>query len=115
VSHPLVIIGGVSALEFAVLARRLADEARRLGLVPPAFRSPPGVDGPRRAVRRHRGRGATVVVRREGRPAAAVAADMAEGVVVANSLTGCRASVCRSALAAVVDGGGHEEPLGVAG
>jgi hypothetical protein len=56
-----------------------------------------------------------VVVRREGRPAAAVAADMAEGVVVANSLTGCRASVCRSALAAVVDGGGHEQPLGVAG
>jgi hypothetical protein len=91
---------GVSALEFAVLARRLADEARRLGLVPPAFRSPPGLDGLRRAVRRHRGRGATVVVRREGRPAADVAADMVEGVVVANSLAGPRADACRAALAA---------------
>ena len=90
----------MSALEFAVLARRLADEARRLGLVPPAFRSPPGADGPRRAVRRHRGRVATVVVRREGRPVADVAADMVEGVVVANSLTGPPADACRSALAA---------------
>jgi len=92
-------MGSVTALEFAVLARRLADEARRLGLVPPAFRSPPGADGPRRAVRRHRG-GATVVVRREGRPVADVAADMVEGVVVANSLTGPPADACRSALAA---------------
>ena len=105
---------GVSALEFAVLARRLADEARRLGLVPPAFRSPPGVDGPRRAVRRHRGRGATVVVRREGRPAADVAADMVEGVVVANGLDGRRAATCRKALgaAASLDGDRH---LGAAG
>ena len=92
-------MGDVSALEFAVLARRLADEARRLGLVPPAFRSPPGVDGPRRAVRRHRGRGTTVVVRREGRPLAVVAADMVEGVVVANGLVGPRAEACRAALA----------------
>jgi hypothetical protein len=104
----------MSALEFAVLARRLADEARRLGLAPPAFRSPPGVDGPRRAVRRHGGRGATVVVRREARPPAAVAADMVEGVVVANSLTGARAEGCRVALAAVVDASGHEH-LGAVG
>jgi hypothetical protein len=108
-------MGTVSALQFAALARRLADEARRLGLVPPAFRSPPGVDGPRRAVRRHRGRGATVVVRRAGRPTAAVATDMVEGVVVANSLTGPRAEVCRAALAAAVDAGSDEQPLGVAG
>jgi len=93
-------MGEVSALEFAVLARRLADEARRLGLVPPAFRSPPGVDGPRRAVRRHRGRGATVVVRRAGRPAADVAADMVEGVVVANGLSGAPAASAREALVA---------------
>ena len=91
-------MGEVSALEFAVLARRLADEARRLGLVPPAFRSPPGVDGPRRAVRRHRGRGATVVVRRAGRPVADVAVDLVEGIVVANGLEGNRAAVCRDAL-----------------
>jgi hypothetical protein len=104
----------VSALEFAVLARRLADEARRLGLVPPAFRSPPGVDGPRRAVRRHRGRAVTVVVRREGRPRAQVAADMVEGVVVANSLTGAWAAACRTALAAVAADDG-DAPLGVAG
>lgn len=104
----------MSAIEFAVLARRLADEARRLGLAPPAFRSPPGVDGPRRAVRRHRGRVTTVVVRRDGRPGADVAADMVEGVVVANSLTGPRAERCRSALAAAVQEGG-DEALGVAG
>jgi hypothetical protein len=107
-------MGEVSALEFAVLARRLADEARRLGLAPPAFRSPPGLDGPRRAVRRHRGRGATVVVRREGRPPAEVAADMVEGVVVANELDGARATACRAALAAAVDGG-REAHLGAAG
>jgi hypothetical protein len=107
-------MGAVSALEFAVLARRLADEARRLGLVPPAFRSPPGLDGPRRAVRRHRGRGATVVVRRRGRPAGAVAADMVEGVVVANRLAGPRATDCRAALAAVIAPDG-DEGLGVAG
>ncbi len=107
-------MGAVSALEFAVLARRLADEARRLGLVPPAFRSPPGVDGPRRAVRRHRGRGATVVVRRRGRLAASVAADMVEGVVVANRLSGPRARACRAALTAVAGPGGDER-LGVAG
>jgi hypothetical protein len=107
-------MGEVSALEFAVLARRLADEARRLGLVPPAFRSPPGVDGPRRAVRRHRGRGATVVVRREGRPAADVAVDMVEGVVVANELDGGRATACRDALTAAAHGDG-ERHLGAAG
>jgi hypothetical protein len=103
----------VSALEFAVLARRLADEARRLGLVPPAFRSPPEADGPARAVRRHRGRGVTVVVRRRGRPAAAVATDMVEGVVVANRLAGPRAAACRRALTAVA--GIADEHLGVAG
>jgi hypothetical protein len=104
---------GVSALEFAVLARRLADEARRLGLVPPAFRSPPGAGGPRRAVRRHRGRAATVVVRREGRPSAAVAADMVEGVLVANELDGARADACRAALATAAEGG--DAHLGAAG
>jgi hypothetical protein len=103
----------MSALEFAVLARRLADEARRLGLVPPAFRSPPGADGPARAVRRHRGRGATVVVRRRGRPTEDVAADMVEGVVVANRLAGPRAVACRRALTAVAGTG--EQDLGVAG
>jgi hypothetical protein len=103
----------MSALEFAVLARRLADEARRLGLVPPAFRSPPEAEGPARAVRRHRGRGATIVVRRRGRPSAAVAADMVEGVVVANRLVGPRAAGARRALTAVADGGDDE--LGVAG
>ena len=108
-------MGAVSALEFAVRARRLADEARRLGLVPPAFRSPPGVDGPPRAVRRHRGRGATVVVRRGGRPAGDVAADMVEGVLVANALTGSRADACRAALAAVADLGGGDEHLGAVG
>jgi len=93
-------MGAVSALEFAALARGLADEARRLGLVPPAFRSPAG-DGARRAVRRHRGCSATVVVRHRGRPSPAVAADMVEGVVVANRLAGPRADACRAALAAV--------------
>jgi len=103
----------MSALEFAVLARRLADEARRLGLVPPAFRSPPGDDGPARAVRRHRGRGTTVVVLRRGRSSVDVAADMVEGVVVANRLAGPRAAACRRALTAAAGTG--ELELGVAG
>jgi hypothetical protein len=103
----------MSAFEFAVLARRLADEARRLGLAPPAFRSPPEADGPARAVRRHRGRGVTVVVRRRGRASADVAADMVEGVVVANRLAGPRATACRRALSAAART--DEEHLGVAG
>jgi hypothetical protein len=42
--------------------------------------------------------GATVAVRLRDRPWAAVLADMVEGVVVANRLTGTEADRCRTAL-----------------
>lgn len=41
-----------------------------------------------------------------GRPWAAVVADMIEGVVVANHLTGAAADQCRTAMWSAVEGGG---------
>ena len=45
-----------------------------------------------------------VSVRLKGRPRGAVLADMIEGIVVANYLTGARADLARSALWLAVDG-----------
>lgn len=74
-----------TAVEFAQAARVLGREARRRGLVVPGFRSPPRVVGVQRTLRRHPG-GVVVAVQVRGRPWLAVAADMIEGVVVANRL-----------------------------
>ena len=50
-------------------------------------------------------------VRLKGRPRGAVLADMIEGIVVANGLTGARADLARSALWLAIDGdsGQHGE------
>jgi hypothetical protein len=90
--------GSAAAVGFAATARALADEARRLGLAVPGFRSPPAVPGADRSLRRRPGGGVAVAVRLRGRPAAAVVADMVEGVVVANGLSGAEAERCRSLL-----------------
>lgn len=79
-----------SALEFSESVRRVVDLARRGGLTAPVFRSPPRLDGVDRTIRRGR-RGAVVAIRRVGRPLAAVQADVIEGVVAANGLSGARA------------------------
>lgn len=86
-----------STLQFAEGARALARAARARGLVAPSFRSPPRVAGVDRSIRR-RDDFCVVAVRTRGRPWVAVAADMVEGVIVANHLTGKAAVLVRGAL-----------------
>jgi hypothetical protein len=87
-----------TTLRFATTARALAHVARAHGLTVPGFRSPPRVNGVDRTLRR-RGASASIAVRVRGRPWADVLADMIEGVVVANGLTGAAADAARTALA----------------
>jgi hypothetical protein len=91
-----------TALRFADAARTLSDTARAMGLRVPSFRSPPGLAGVQRSLRRRR-EGVTVAVRLRERPWAAVVADMVEGVVAANQLRGPAADRARAALWAAVD------------
>jgi hypothetical protein len=86
-----------TSLRFARLARSLADAARAQGLRAPTFRSPPRIPDVTRSIVR-RGPAVTVAVALRDRPWAAVVADMVEGVVVANRLTGVRADHVRSGL-----------------
>jgi hypothetical protein len=85
------------ATSFALTARLLADRARALGLIVPAFRSPPRMVGVDRTVRR-RGGHVTVSVRSRDRPWPSVVADMIEGVVVANDLVPAHAGRVRADL-----------------
>src|SRR5205807_7122326 len=91
-----------SAVGFSLAARQLADEARLRNLVVPGFCSPPRLAGVARSLRRLEHGPPIVAVRRRGRPADAVVADMIDGVVVANQLTGERATVLRAALKAAL-------------
>ena len=99
-SHLLTRMGVVRSpsVEFAEAARTLRDEARRLGLAAPNYRSPPRLEGAERTVRRSAGGDAQVAVRIRRRPWNAVLADMVEGVVVANRLWGPAADRCRTEL-----------------
>jgi len=97
----IVDVGGVEA--FAAAARRLGDAARAAGLAVPAFRSPPRVAGAVRTIRRYPG-GTVVSVQLRDRAHEAVAADMVEGVVVTNGLTGEAALRARTLLAVAVAG-----------
>jgi len=90
-----------SAVDFARLARRLGAATRAAGLEVPAFRSPPRLAGADRTIRRLSG-GAVVAVRLAGRPPAAVAIDMVEGIVVANRLDGAAAHRLRATLRAAI-------------
>jgi len=74
------------AVQFADVARRLGEAATSAGWIAPSFRSPPGLVGVNRTVRRRPGSdGAPVAaVRHRGRPSFAVMADMIEAVVVVN-------------------------------
>jgi hypothetical protein len=87
-----------SSLRFAAAVRTLANEARKLGLEVPGFRSPPRLAGADRSLRRRPGASPAVAVRLRDRPFEAVAADMVEGIVVANGLTGRRATEARTRL-----------------
>jgi hypothetical protein len=70
---------------FAAAVRAVSDEARRLGLDVPVFRSPPRVAGVDRTVRSRRGE-LVVAVRLAGRPFADIVADVVAGVLVANAV-----------------------------
>lgn len=85
-------------LRFAEAVRALGLEARRNRLTMPGFRSPPRLRGVDRSLRRRADGGATIAVVVRGRPWAAVVADMVEGVIVANGLTGAAADRARSKL-----------------
>ncbi len=87
-------------LQFCQAARALASEAHRLGLAVPGFRSPPRLQGFDRTIRRPRTGGAVVAVRRRGRAFDATLADMVEGIVAANGLSGAQAEAARAALRA---------------
>jgi hypothetical protein len=91
-------------LRFAEAVRALGMEARRNGLRMPGFRSPPRLTGVDRSVRRRADGGATIAVVVRGRPWAAVMADMVEGVLVANGLSGAPADRARSKLWSAVGG-----------
>src|SRR4051812_40981695 len=87
-----------SAVHFAAVARTLGEAARARDLVVPAFRSPPRRPGAARTLRRWPDGGATVAVEVAGRPREAVVADMVEGVVVVNGVTGRDATRLRTTL-----------------
>ncbi len=91
-----------TSVRFATAARDLTRAARLRGLDVPAFKSPPRLSGYTRTIRR-REAGNTVAIVLRGRPWPAVLADMIEGIVVANDLSGVRADQIRSALWLAVD------------
>lgn len=90
----------LNTAEFAAIARTLAAESRRLGLVSPGFRCPPRVVGVDRTLRRFSGGeiAGLVSVAVKDRPIAAVVADMIEGVVVLNGLVAVESAHVRAAL-----------------
>lgn len=95
--------GSGNAVRFAAAARALGDAARARSLTVPGFRSPPKLREVDRTIRRRRDGGATVAVQMGDRPWPAVLADMVEGIVVANGLTGADAMRVRTALWSALD------------
>ena len=81
----------VPTIRFADVARRLGAAARAAGLVVPAFRTPPRRPGVPRTIRRLPG-GPVVAVVVRGRNLEAIVADMVEGVLAANGLSGVGAA-----------------------
>lgn len=94
----------MTSLDFAESARRLSEAARRDGQAAPGFRSPPRAPGCHRSIRRRRNGEAVIAVQVKDRPPVAVLADMVDGVIAANGLTGRQAAELRDELwAAVAD------------
>ncbi len=96
-----------SSLRFAAAARTLGEVARAAGLVVPSFRSPPRLAGVDRTMKRQfgalGGEAVTVAVRIKGRPWVSVLADMIDGVIVANLLSGPTAGAARTVMWAAVE------------
>ncbi len=103
-SQGLVIMedmGGVSALQFAELAKIMAVAARAHGWTVPTFRSPPRRAGAHRTMR-HMESGILVAVQLRRRTFFEVVVDMIDGVVQTNNLAGDEAAACRVALLSAV-------------
>lgn len=86
------------SLRFASAVRVLGHAGRARGLTVPGFRSPPRHPNAERTVRRRADGGSTVAVRLHGRPFVAVLADMIEGLVLVNDMSGTEATRVRTAL-----------------
>ena len=86
-----------TTMQFAAVARLIASETQRFGLIAPSFRSPPRVIGVNRTVRRREGGGVVAVALRD-RPFVAILGDMIEGVVVVNHLNAPDSDHVRTAL-----------------
>jgi hypothetical protein len=91
------VAADTTVLYFTTAARRLGMEAHRHGLTCPGFRSPPRIPGARRTIRWFSA-GAVVAVAIKDRPVADVVADMVDGVVKANRLSGSQARTASRAL-----------------
>ena len=93
-----------TALEFSEAVRSVVQLARRGGLLPPVFRSPPRHEGVDRTIRHRPDAPPVVAIRRLGRPLPAVQADVIEAVVVANQLSCERADRFRRAAWRLLEG-----------
>jgi hypothetical protein len=82
---------------FVNAANLLGAVAGRFGLIAPGFRTPPRIVGVQRTVRRRPG-GGLVAVAVKNRPAAAVLADMIDGVIVVNNIGAPESDTVRAAL-----------------
>ncbi len=92
----------VKTYRFAETVRALGRASRHLALGVPVFRSPPGLLGVQRSIRRN-GENVVISIAVKERPWGAVLADMVEGVIVTNELSGSRADIARSALWRAID------------
>jgi hypothetical protein len=93
-----------SATGFAEAVRVVSGVSRRGRLVVPVFRSPPRHPEVDRTIRRRQSAPAVVSVRLGDRPLAAVRADVIDGVVAANGLSGERADRFRRDAWAALEG-----------
>src|SRR4051812_16865510 len=82
----MLVMQRVTTITFSRVARLIAAEARRRGLVVPGFRCPPRDDGVSRAIRRYPDGQAVVAVRLRDRSYADVVSDLVEGVLVTNGI-----------------------------
>jgi len=98
VTVPNPAVGGFTTIDFALAAQALAEHCRSLDLQAPDFRSPPQVLGLTRTLRRRADGSATVAVAFKNRPRSSVLADMVEGVVATNELSGVEAARARDDL-----------------
>ena len=89
---------------FVLLVRGIGASARELGLTVPHFQSPPRSAHLDRSIQRRSPRDCVVAVRLRGRPFADVVADVIDGIVICNNLTGDeRATEVRRALHRAVE------------